>query len=236
VSATKEQFFAWGVHAYTMLGGAIGMMALVALSANQIQLCWQLLFVALIIDMTDGSFARRFRVREVIPYFDGSKVDDLIDFLTYVWAPVLVFYVADLISNPLWLALPVLGSLYAYGRPDMKEIDGEAFFVGFPSYWNVLALYMYWLRPAEPIVVGLLIILFVLSFIPTRYLYPSKNPKFPLFTLGMVVVWVVMIAFMLFIQTEPNQTLVFISLIYPIYYMIASFYIEITYRRRKAAQ
>ncbi len=233
MSVTREQFFAWSVHAYTMLGGAIGMMALVAISANQIQLSWQLLFIALVIDMTDGSFARKFRVREVIPTFDGSKVDDLIDFLTYVWAPVLVFYVAGLVSNPLWLALPVLGSLYAYGRPGMKEMDGEPYFVGFPSYWNVLALYMYWLRPDEAIVIGLIILLFILSFIPTRYLYPSKNPKFPIFTLGMVVVWVALIAYMLFIQTATNQTLVLISMIYPLYYMGASFYIEMTYHRRK---
>ena len=170
---------AWSVHLYTMLGGVVGMMALVAISDSRIQTAWILLIIALVIDMTDGMLARRYRVREVIPHFDGAKIDDLIDFLTYVWAPVLVIHVTGLINNPLWLALPIIGSLYAYGRPGMKEIDGEAYFIGFPSYWNILAIYLYWLQPSEAIVIGLLIFFCILSFIPTRYLYPSKNPKYP---------------------------------------------------------
>lgn len=224
---------AWGVHVYTMLGGVIGMLALVTIGNQDIQLTWILLIIALVIDMTDGMLARRYRVREVIPQFDGAKIDDIIDFLTYVWAPVLVIHVTGLVSNPIWLALPVLGSLYAYGRPGMKEIDGEAYFIGFPSYWNVVAIYFYWLRPAEPIVIGILIFFFILSFVPTRYLYPSKNPKFPKMTLGAGSLWVVMIIVLILQPQPPNPTLVLISLLYPIYYMLASFYVEMTYRKKE---
>lgn len=230
VNIKAENLKAWGVHLYTMLGGVIGMLALVAISNEQIQYAWILLIIALVIDMTDGMLARRYRVSEVIPNFDGAKIDDLIDFLTYVWAPVLVIYVTGLISNPLWLALPVIGSLYAYGRPSMKEIDGEAYFIGFPSYWNILVIYLYWLQPSETVVVGLLLFFFVLSFIPSRYLYPSKNPKFPFMTLGVGSVWVI-VMIVLILQPEPNTLIVLISLIYPIYYMLASFYVEMSYHR-----
>jgi len=218
-----------------MLGGVVGMLALVAISNNQIQTAWVLLIIAFLIDMTDGMLARHYRVREVIPNFDGAKIDDLIDFLTYVWAPVLVLHVAGIISNPLWLALPILGSLYAYGRPGMKEIDGEAYFIGFPSYWNILALYFYWLEPSEFVVVGLLIFFFVLSFIPTRYLYPSKNPKYPVMTLGVGSFWMIMMIGLI-LQPEPNIALVLISLIYPIYYLLASFYVEMSYHRKNELQ
>lgn len=222
---------AWGVHAYTMLGGVLGMLALIAISDNKIQIAWILLIIAFIIDMTDGTLARRYQVSTVLPQFDGAKIDDLIDFLTYVWAPILIIHASGLIGNPLWLALPILGSLYAYGRPGMKEIDGEAYFIGFPSYWNVVALYLYWLQPVEGVVVSLLIFFFILSFIPSRYLYPSKNPKFPQITLGVGLIWLITV--IVFIVQPPTNTMViFISLIYPIYYMLASFYVELSYVRQ----
>lgn len=228
----SEIIKAWGVHVYTMLGGVVGMLALVAISDDQMQIAWILLIIAFIIDMTDGTLARRYHVSIVIPQFDGAKIDDLIDFLTYVWAPVLIIHASGLISNPLWLALPILGSLYAYGRPDMKEVDGEAYFIGFPSYWNVVALYLYWLQPVEAVVIGLLIFFFILSFIPTRYLYPSKNPKYPQLTLGAGLAWLIMVIFFI-VQPPTNTIIVFVSLIYPIYYMLASFYVELSYARKQ---
>ncbi len=230
VNAQMTQLaLAWGVHIYTMSGGALGMLALVALVDGKTPLALLLLAVAIVIDMTDGLLARKCRVRELLPNFDGAKVDDLVDFLTYVWAPVLILHVEGLVTNPIWLLLPVVGSLYAYGRPGMKEIEGEAFFVGFPSYWNILVLYVYWLQPTESFTIGLLILFFVLSFLPTRYLYPSKNPKYPLATLGLGAIWLVLIGGLL-AQPTPNETLVTISLFYPLYYLGASFYVEIDHR------
>lgn len=229
VNQSLPKLTAWSVHAYTILGGVIGMVALAAIAAGDTRRAWVLLFITFIIDMTDGILARKVRVREVLPDFDGAKVDDLIDFLTYVWAPVLILYTENLVTNPIWLGLPIIGSLYVYGHPSMKEVDGEAYFVGFPSYWNVLVLYVYWLRPPEMVVISLLTFFMVLSFIPTRYLYPSKNPKYPLFTIGLALVWLAMIIMMLS-QEQPNHNWVIASLFYPIYYMGVSFYVEMSYR------
>lgn len=225
-----KELIAWSVHAYTITGGILGLFALIAIVDGRMITAWVLLGIAICIDMTDGMAARKFRVREVLPFFDGAKVDDLVDFLTYVWIPVLILYVENLVTNPVWLVLPVLGSLYAYGQPGMKEIDGEAYFVGFPSYWNVLALYLYWLQPTETMVVGILVFFTILSFIPSRYIYPTKNPRFPIPTLGLGVIWLFMIAFLLG-QENPNRLLIQLSMVYPIYYLCASFFIELNYHR-----
>jgi phosphatidylcholine synthase len=117
----------------------------------------------------------------------------------------------------------------------MKEVEGEAYFLRFPSYWNVLVLYLYWLRPPEIIVISLLTTCMVLSFIPTRYLYPSKNPKYPLFTIGLALIWVPMMLLLLS-QHEPNPVWVIVSMFYPIYYMGMSFYIELRYRTEGTEQ
>jgi phosphatidylcholine synthase len=229
VNRSNPKIAAWSVHAYTMLGGVLGMFALAAIAASETRLAWFLLFIAFVVDTTDGILARKYRVREVLPHFDGAKIDDLIDFLTFVWAPVLILHTENLVTNPIWLAIPVIGSLYAYGHTGMKEVEGEAYFLRFPSYWNVLVLYLYWLRPPEMIVILLLLVCMVLSFIPTRYLYPSKNPKYSLFTIGLALIWVPMMLALLS-QPQPNPTWVILSLFYPIYYMVASFYVELRYR------
>ena len=36
--------------------------------------------LAVFVDSTDGMFARKLKVKEVIPHFDGAKLDDLIDY------------------------------------------------------------------------------------------------------------------------------------------------------------
>lgn len=231
MNQTIPKITAWSVHAYTMLGGVVGMIALSAIAADQTRTAWFLLIVAFIIDSTDGMLARKYRVRDVLPNFDGAKIDDLIDFLTYVWAPVLILHTENLISNPLWLGIPIIGSLFAYGHTGMKEVEGEAYFVRFPSYWNVLVLYLYWLRPPEIVVISLLTIGMILSFIPTRYLYPTKNPKYPIFTIGLALIWIPMMLILLS-QQQPNPVWVIVSLFYPIYYMGVSFYIELSYRYR----
>ena len=49
-------------------------------------------FIATLIDATDGTLARAVRIKEVLPGFDGRRLDDLIDFLTYVFLPLLLLW------------------------------------------------------------------------------------------------------------------------------------------------
>ena len=122
-----------------------------------------LLILTLLIDATDGIFARRVRVKETLPRFDGAMVDNLIDVLNYVWIPVFIMVSQDLLPHPLWLSVPVLAAMYAYGQVDMKTEN--AFCLGFPSYWNIIALYMFWLNPIPLIAVLLVVIPAALTFI-----------------------------------------------------------------------
>ena len=46
----------------------------------------------LFIDGTDGMLARRFRVKETIPWFDGALLDNIVDYLTYVFAPIVLLW------------------------------------------------------------------------------------------------------------------------------------------------
>ena len=139
----RRKLMAWLVHLYTASGGVIGLFALYEASRNNVRQSFLLLIVTGLIDGTDGILARKVNVRKVLPNFDGAMIDNVIDVLTYVWVPIFIIGSQNLLPHPLWLAVPVLAAMYAYGQVNMKTDD--AFFLGFPSYWNGIALYMYWL-------------------------------------------------------------------------------------------
>src|SRR5207249_737286 len=102
-----------------------------------------LMLVATLIDATDGTLARRVRIKEVLPGFDGRKLDDLVDFLTYTTLPLLLIWRAQLLpaGQDAWLLCPLLASAYGFCQVAAKTADG--YFLGFPSLWNVVAFYLY---------------------------------------------------------------------------------------------
>ena len=105
-----------------------------------------LMLVACLVDSTDGTLARRLRVKEVLPNFDGAKLDDLIDFLTFTSLPLALIWRAELLPTPAqWvLVVALVASGYGFCQIPAKTADG--YFVGFPSYWNIVAFYLYALQ------------------------------------------------------------------------------------------
>lgn len=223
-----RQLAAWLVHLYTGLGGVIGMYALVMASKGEVRIAFLLMVATTLIDATDGLMARQIRVWEVLPQFDGSMIDNMIDTLTFLWIPVFIMVNEDLLPHPAWMIVPVVAGLYAYGQVNMKTED--SFFLGFPSYWNVVALYMFWLTPSPMLAVMMVVVPGILSFVPTRYLYPSKNRILWQWSWGLAAVWIFLAVYLLF-QEDPDQALVLISLFYPVYYLVASFWIDVRIRR-----
>ena len=117
-------------------------------------------------------------MKERLPGYDGARLDDIVDYLTYVFVPVLLVMRAGLLPSGSGLAvgaLVLLASAYGFGQVDAKVATSDYFFTGFPSYWNIVALYLYvWRLPAAANAV-LLIVLAVLVFVPIRYVYPSRT-------------------------------------------------------------
>ncbi len=220
---SNRKIKAWLIHLYTASGGVVGMFALFAAANGQIRVAFMLLILAAMIDATDGIMARKVGVRMVLPKFDGAMIDNVIDVLTYVWVPVFIMGSQNLLPHPLWTAVPILASLYAYGQVNMKTED--AFFLGFPSYWNGIAIYMYWLKPIPIIAILMVVIPGILSFIPTRYLYPSKNPILSKTTWALGLPWGILVIYLLS-QEKPDEGLVWLSLLYPTWYIVSSFYID----------
>lgn len=210
----------WSVHLFTASGAVIGFFALVAIANGSFGNATLLMLAALFIDGIDGTLARAARVSEHIPEIDGRRLDDIVDYLNFVIVPVFFLWGAGSVMHPVWLAAPILASAYGFSREDAKTEDN--FFLGFPSYWNILAIYL-WLLSVGPVAgTAWVAVLSVAVFIPMKYLYPSKvQPMSLRFWLGVgAIVWTAVLVACVRWPAETGPVfLVEISLLYPAWYM-----------------
>lgn len=215
---------AWAVHLYTAAGAVLALLALEAIARGAYGAAFTWMAVAMFIDCTDGTLARRVRVKEVLPYFDGAKLDDITDYLNYVLAPLVLAYRAGLVPEGaagLTIAsLPLLASAYGFCESEAKTTDH--FFTGFPSYWNVVVLYLYVLAWPQWVNAAVLIALSVLVFVPIRYLYPSRTAALRRLTYGAGAIWGASVFLLLAQFPTPSRTLAASSLLYPAYYVAVS--------------
>jgi phosphatidylcholine synthase len=223
-------FLAWIAHAYTAAGlvCAAVIFALIVGGGDQaFRAAFALMILATAIDATDGWLARRVRVSEVLPGFDGSKLDDLIDFLTYTCLPLALVWRAGLLSPALqaWLLVPLAASAYGFCQVEAKTADH--YFLGFPSYWNIVAFYLYVWRLPEGWALGLILSLAVMTFVPTRYLYPSRAGRWSALTNVLGSVWLGMLLVILARWDAAPRWLVTASFAFPTYYMVLSWAVSI---------
>ncbi len=172
MGAQRARWTAWSVHLLTASGGALGLFALIAISTDRLAVAVYLMLAALVVDSVDGTLARAARVETHVPGIDGRRLDDIVDYLNYVIVPVFFLWAGSFVAHPAWLVAPVLASAIGFARVDAKTEDD--FFLGFPSYWNILAIYL-WLFGLGPAVSTIWIVgLSIAVFVPLKYLYPSK--------------------------------------------------------------
>ncbi|MGE0130912.1 MAG: phosphatidylcholine/phosphatidylserine synthase [Blastocatellales bacterium] len=223
------------VHCYTALGlvAAAGMAVFIVRGdAESFRQAIGLMIIATFIDSTDGMLARRARVREALPGFDGRRLDDIIDFQTYTSLPLLFVWRAGILPEHLswWLLAPLLASVYGFSQSHAKTSDpesGDSFFVGFPSYWNIVAIYLYWLRPPVWFSLSLIITLAALTFVPSLYLYTTRGGRFSRLTNLLCLGWGALMALIVAGVFDDPKPFMWASLAFPVYYFVVSWAITL---------
>ena len=128
------------------------------------------------------------------------------------------------------LVVPLLASAYGFSRVDAKTDDG--YFLGFPSYWNIVAFYLYVLRVPMAASVSLIAVCAVLTFVRTPYVYSTRGgPLAKTMNTG-AVIYFVMIGFVLLGPAKEANAAAMISLIYPTLYLALSGAVTVRRRRR----
>jgi phosphatidylcholine synthase len=221
----------WLVHLLTASGAVIAWLAVRATEAGDLRAAFLWLATTTAIDAIDGWLARRVRIKQRLPFIDGARLDDVVDYVTFVFVPA--WMIGRLGLVPLSWTLPVVAAVLlssAYGFSQTQAKTSDHFFTGFPSYWNIVVLYLVVLGMAAAVNAVLVLALAALVFVPIRYVYPSRTPTLRPLTVALGLVWGA--ACLLMIARMPGRSpwLAWSSLSFPAYYVVLSLVLN---RRRQ---
>jgi phosphatidylcholine synthase len=224
-AAASSRLKAWAVHLYTSLGGALAFFAAaeVCAPAPDPRRVFLLLAAAVVIDATDGTLARRWQVKRWLPAIEGRTIDDIVDYLTFTFVPLLLVWRMGWLPEPaaLWVVPALVASLFGFANAGAKDESG-GFFLGFPSYWNVVAFYAGLVhRFYGPWVNAVaLLLLALLTVLPVRFLYPNLAPRpWRLPVVVGAVLWLGMMVWMLPDYATTPLWLAWLSFVYPACYI-----------------
>jgi phosphatidylcholine synthase len=217
------RLLAWLVHAYTASGSVAALLAAAAAVAGDLRQAFLWLALQVFIDSSDGVLARLVRIRDRAPLIDGTRLDDIVDYVAYVFVPALIVVTGGVVPPPGgWAvgAAMVVSSAFGFSRVDAKTADH--FFTGFPSYWNIAVLYLVAMRMAPAWNAAILVGLAALVFVPVRYVYPSRTPVWRAATVALGSVWGVLMVAVIMRLPDVPRGLLWAALVFPAYYFALS--------------
>lgn len=185
------RFKALFVHLLTASGAVFSMLAMLAAVEDRWSLMFFWLIVALVVDGIDGPLARRYRVKENWPNYDGVLMDLIIDFLTYVFIPAFALFKSDLLPGWTgWFAIIVItyGSILYFSDTRMKTLDNS--FAGFPACWNMVVLVLFALKPNFWVILAIVSVLTVAMFTNVKFIHPVRTERWRAISLPMAAAWV----------------------------------------------
>ena len=230
---------AYAVHLLTASGIVAAFLAVAELfdDAPDERVVFVWLVVAVMIDAADGPLARAWDVKRLAPEIDGRTIDDILDYLTFAFIPLLLVWrmgwvpFAPGLLGAAWIVPALLASLLGFAHVGAKD-EAAGFFRGFPSYWNIAAFYAglafhglgetgQWLNGA------VLLALAALTVSPVRFLYPNLTPRrWRLPVMLGAAAWLALLLGMLLVYRRVPGWVVAVSLIYPAFYATLSILID----------
>ena len=219
-SADKSQFTradhlkAWAVHAFTGSAVIWACCAMLALMRQEYLQMWGWLAISLIVDGLDGTFARRYRVKEVVPWFDSSSLDLIVDYLTWTFIPAIFMSQnlsfapgvpgkgIDLIVTAVLMVAVCASSMFCYCNKKAKSSDN--YFVGFPAAWNIVILYLYLVDMSWWFNLTIVVLFIVLTLSPLTFCHPFRVERLRWLNILSVVVWLFCIIWLTIYFPERN--------------------------------
>lgn len=226
-----QRIIGWLIHAFTASGACVGLFALLAIYDHNFLLALWLMGAAILIDAVDGMFARMIKIKEVVPEIDGALLDNIVDFFTYTLVPCFFLLVTNLLpehSKVLVVMGITFASAYQFTQVDAKTMDH--FFKGFPSYWNIAVFYLFFWQMSPLTNMVILVSLAILSFVPIKYVYPSRldyltdNQFLRMSMVVITILWGAATTGLLWLYPQSNPMLVAMSVGYCLLYFAISLY------------
>ena len=226
-----QRYIGWLIHAFTASGACIGLFSLLAIYQHNWVLALWLMGAAIVIDAVDGLFARSINIKQAIPEIDGALLDNIVDFVNYTIVPCFFLLITHLLPEQARIACVVMiifASAYQFTQSDAKTSDH--FFKGFPSYWNITVFYLFFWKMNHIANMCILILLALLSFVPIKYVYPSRldyltnNKYLRISMVVLTILWGAATSGLLWLYPQTNNFLIAISIGYILLYIAISLY------------
>jgi phosphatidylcholine synthase len=213
---------AFSVHVLTASGAALALLAMLAAVEQRWSAMFAWLGCALIVDGIDGTFARRLDVRRRLPRWSGDVLDLVVDILTYVFVPAYAVASGGLLPDKAAVAAGVLiactGTLY-FADTRMKTADN--YFRGFPATWNLVAFYLFLLRPSPWLVLAAIVTLAALTFVPIRFVHPLRVARGRILNIVLLAAWSGLAAVAVASALAPPPWVVAILCALALYFLLA---------------
>ncbi|TVQ69593.1 MAG: CDP-diacylglycerol O-phosphatidyltransferase, partial [Balneolaceae bacterium] len=199
IASMINKMLSYTVHLLTASGVVLAFWAVFLIMQGDAANALRVLALAALVDAVDGSLARRVDVRRYTPHIDGDLLDNLVDYLTWVFLPLL--WAWTFLDVPfLVCAAAMLCSMLGFAHKQAKTED--QFFRGFPSYWNLVVFYLFLLDAGAAISSVVVLFLAAMVLTPVKLVYPSRTPALQKVTLLLSVPYIVMLGVMLFYFRE----------------------------------
>jgi len=217
-------FLSYLIHLFTVSGVLFSFLALLASIQKDLPLTFFFLSIALFIDGIDGSLARKVDVKKYTPHINGENLDNIIDYLNYVFVPAFVIYWLGMVPSgtELLSALIILVvSCYTFANNNMKTTD--FYFSGFPALWNIVILYFYILNTNPLINFIVICTLSVLTFIPIKFSHPFRVLYLRKITLSVLTIWfftTVLIFYIEDFESSTNKIVFYLWVLTSIYFFL----------------
>ncbi|HEV2294343.1 MAG TPA: hypothetical protein VGR35_10835 [Tepidisphaeraceae bacterium] len=232
-----QRGLAYFVHLFTASGVVFAFLAAAEICKASPDPRFVFLYLAVqcFIDAADGPMARAFHVKTRAARIDGRTIDDIVDYLTYTFIPLLLVWKMDWLPAPagVFVAPAMVASLFGFANTAAKDEQG-GFFLGFPSYWNIVAVYVgVWFHLFGPWLGAMVIVaLTILTVLPVRFIYPNLAPRpWKMPVMVGAILWTVLLAWMIWRYPDVSAGLMWVSLIYPVFYLSLSVWLDFNSRR-----
>lgn len=213
---------AFAVHIFTAFGAALGLLALIFATGGHWAAMFFCLGLALVVDGVDGPMARRFKVAELLPRWNGEGLDFVVDFITYVFVPAYAIaasgYLPEMLAIPLACVIVITGALYFADRA-MKT--GDNYFRGFPAVWNLAAFYLFVLEPPPFVATIAIVVLAGLTFAPLRFVHPLRVRHLRRVNIALMALWAALASVAVATDLTPGPYVVAALSAIGLYFLIA---------------
>ena len=219
-------YISYLVHIFTVSGVVFSFLALIFAIDQNIPVVFFFLAIALSIDGIDGTFARVANVKQHTPAINGEILDNIIDFLNYVFIPSFVIYWCGFVPEGfelLSVSIILVVSCYTFANNNVKTTD--FYFSGFPALWNIVILYFYLLGTSALTNFYIILALSILTFIPFKYLHPFRVVQLRKTSLLVLLLWILATIVLLY---YPDSSSFVLTLSYGLWTLTNIYFLSLT--------